>query len=209
MLDIDHGTYPFVTSSSASAGGACTGTGVAAHPHSRRDRRLQGVHHARRRRTLSHRSLRPRGRTDPHARQGIRRRDRPSAPLRLVRRPAAALHRHHQRLRQHRGDQARRAGRVRPDSGLRGLSHRRQGSLRHAADGRRDREDRARLRVRARLEHRRPSASRTTTNCRRRPRQYIAFLEARTGVEVGCISTGPERNQTIVRPGSRFEKLVG
>ena len=28
MLDIDHGTYPFVTSSNASAGGACTGTGV-------------------------------------------------------------------------------------------------------------------------------------------------------------------------------------
>ncbi len=27
MLDIDHGTYPFVTSSSASAGGACTGAG--------------------------------------------------------------------------------------------------------------------------------------------------------------------------------------
>ena len=28
MLDIDHGTYPFVTSSSPTAGGACTGTGV-------------------------------------------------------------------------------------------------------------------------------------------------------------------------------------
>jgi len=28
MLDIDHGTYPFVTSSSATAGGALTGTGV-------------------------------------------------------------------------------------------------------------------------------------------------------------------------------------
>jgi len=40
-------------------------------------------------------------------------------------------------------------------------------------------------------------------------RDYLAFLESRTGVEVGCISTGPERNQTIVRPGSRFEKLVG
>jgi adenylosuccinate synthase len=26
MLDIDHGTYPFVTSSSATAGGAATGT---------------------------------------------------------------------------------------------------------------------------------------------------------------------------------------
>src|SRR6266566_822860 len=29
MLDIDHGTFPFVTSSSASAGGLCTGAGVA------------------------------------------------------------------------------------------------------------------------------------------------------------------------------------
>lgn len=28
MLDVDHGTYPFVTSSSTTAGGACTGTGV-------------------------------------------------------------------------------------------------------------------------------------------------------------------------------------
>ncbi|HAV43339.1 TPA: adenylosuccinate synthase, partial [bacterium] len=29
LLDIDHGTYPFVTSSNATAGGVCTGTGVA------------------------------------------------------------------------------------------------------------------------------------------------------------------------------------
>jgi len=28
LLDVDHGTYPYVTASSASAGGACTGTGV-------------------------------------------------------------------------------------------------------------------------------------------------------------------------------------
>jgi len=28
LLDVDHGTYPFVTSSSSTAGGACTGTGV-------------------------------------------------------------------------------------------------------------------------------------------------------------------------------------
>src|SRR5215467_15359805 len=31
MLDIDHGTYPFVTSSSATAGGAATGAGVPPH----------------------------------------------------------------------------------------------------------------------------------------------------------------------------------
>ncbi len=35
MLDIDHGTYPFVTSSSATAGGACTGTGVPPNADSR------------------------------------------------------------------------------------------------------------------------------------------------------------------------------
>ncbi len=35
MLDVDHGTYPFVTSSNATAGGACTGSGV---PPTRIDR---------------------------------------------------------------------------------------------------------------------------------------------------------------------------
>ncbi len=29
LLDVDHGTYPFVTSSSATSGGACTGSGIA------------------------------------------------------------------------------------------------------------------------------------------------------------------------------------
>ncbi|MGD0497488.1 MAG: adenylosuccinate synthase [Bryobacteraceae bacterium] len=41
-----------------------------------------------------------------------------------------------------------------------------------------------------------------------RAKDYLAFLESRVGVEVGCISTGPERTQTIVRPGSRLEKLL-
>ncbi len=35
MLDVDHGTYPFVTSSNATSGGACTGSGV---PPNRVDR---------------------------------------------------------------------------------------------------------------------------------------------------------------------------
>jgi adenylosuccinate synthase len=35
FLDIDHGTYPYVTSSNTTAGGACTGTGV---PPNRMDR---------------------------------------------------------------------------------------------------------------------------------------------------------------------------
>jgi len=35
LLDVDHGTYPFVTSSSATSGGACTGSGI---PPTRVDR---------------------------------------------------------------------------------------------------------------------------------------------------------------------------
>lgn len=31
LLDVDHGTYPYVTSSSPTAGGACTGTGIPPH----------------------------------------------------------------------------------------------------------------------------------------------------------------------------------
>ena len=38
-------------------------------------------------------------------------------------------------------------------------------------------------------------------------RDYLDFLEKHSGVEVGCISTGPERNQTIVKPGSHFARL--
>ena len=29
FLDIDHGTYPYVTSSNTTAGGMCTGSGIA------------------------------------------------------------------------------------------------------------------------------------------------------------------------------------
>lgn len=41
-----------------------------------------------------------------------------------------------------------------------------------------------------------------------RAKEYVAFLEQATGVEVGCISTGPERTETIVREGSRFKELT-
>jgi adenylosuccinate synthase len=39
--------------------------------------------------------------------------------------------------------------------------------------------------------------------------RYILFLEAQSGVEAGCISTGPERTETVQRPGTRFAKLTG
>lgn len=40
-------------------------------------------------------------------------------------------------------------------------------------------------------------------------KNYLAFLEKRTGVEVGCVSTGPERNETIIVKGSKLAKLFG
>ena len=41
-----------------------------------------------------------------------------------------------------------------------------------------------------------------------RAKEYVAFLEQATGIEVGCISTGPERTETIIRQGSRFAALT-
>jgi adenylosuccinate synthase len=41
-----------------------------------------------------------------------------------------------------------------------------------------------------------------------RARSYLEFLEQRTGVEVGGVSTGPERNETMIRSGSKLERLL-
>jgi hypothetical protein len=40
------------------------------------------------------------------------------------------------------------------------------------------------------------------------PKNYIAFLDEKTGVEIGCVSTGPERNETIVRAGTKLAELL-
>ena len=44
LLDVDHGTYPFVTSSNPTAGGACDRLGHRADPDQPGDRDPQGVH---------------------------------------------------------------------------------------------------------------------------------------------------------------------
>ena len=113
MLDIDHGTYPFVTSSSATAGGAATGTGVGptaigtviSVTKAYVTRVGEGpfpteIHDANRRS-----SARPR--------QRIRRRHRPPPPLRMARYSPASLLQPGQRRRvagRHQARRARRAG---------------------------------------------------------------------------------------------------
>lgn len=39
-------------------------------------------------------------------------------------------------------------------------------------------------------------------------KDYIAFLEDKLDFEIGCVSTGPEREETIIRSGSAFEKFL-
>lgn len=40
-------------------------------------------------------------------------------------------------------------------------------------------------------------------------RRYLDHLESLTGVEVGCVSTGPERTETLIVKGSKLEQLIG
>ena len=44
--------------------------------------------------------------------------------------------------------------------------------------------------------------------CRHRPQQYLRFLEEKTGVEIGSVSNGPERNETMIVEGSKLERLL-
>jgi adenylosuccinate synthase len=37
---------------------------------------------------------------------------------------------------------------------------------------------------------------------------YLKFLAERTGVEIGSVSNGPERNETMIIPGSKLDKLL-
>ncbi|MDQ2775076.1 MAG: adenylosuccinate synthetase, partial [Acidobacteriota bacterium] len=39
-------------------------------------------------------------------------------------------------------------------------------------------------------------------------RDYLNFLEEKTGVEIGSVSIGPERNETMIVSGSKLERLL-
>lgn len=98
MLDIDHGTYPFVTSSSTTAGGRSHWHRRATHCDSQCHWRDQGLLHPRRRRAVSYGNQWRHCRPAPRARQRIWCRDRAPTPLRLDGPPFAALLQHDQRM---------------------------------------------------------------------------------------------------------------
>ena len=127
MLDIDHGTYPFVTSSSATAGGAATGTGVGPTAIGT----VIAVTKAYVTRVgggpFPTGDSRRRGRFAARARSRVRGRDRTAAALRLARYSVAALLEPGERSGVAGGDQAGRAGRAGRDSRLHRIRDRREG----------------------------------------------------------------------------------
>ena len=207
MLDIDHGTYPFVTSSSASAGGACTGTGVA-------PTRISGVIGV----SKAYITRVGGGPFPTEAMDGsgelIRKRGNEFGAV--TGRPRrcgwfdAPLLRHTAEI-----------------NGFDSIVVTKLDVL--------DEFDEVKVCVAYRLDGREltempPTVAeieriepvyeslagwKTSTfgiSCYdqlpAKAKDYVAFLERVTGVEAGCVSTGPERNQTIVRPGSRFAALI-
>ena len=198
MLDIDHGTYPFVTSSNPVAGAACTGTGAGPEGHRRDLGRHQGLRHPRRLRAVPDRARR---RARRHAARGgrrVRHDHGPRPPRRLDRPRRPALRRAPEHDDRARGHEARRPHRPRAAVGLHGLPRRRGGALRHLpvppdrpAPGRPAStrscpgwdEDITEVREEADL----PQAA----------RDYLAFIGDFIGVPIALIGVGAGREQVI------------
>jgi len=207
MLDLDHGTYPYVTSSSASAGGACTGTGV---PPTKIDG-IIGISKVYTTRVgggpFTSEALGPAGdliRDRGHEFGSVTGRPRRCGwfDVPLIRYTAAI-------------------------NGFDSMVMTKLDVLdeldeipvcvAYRIDGVTTCEIPATHRELAKAEpvyERLPGWKSTTkgiSDWKQLPiaaRQYLAFLERQSGVEVGCISTGPERNETIRRPDSRFAALT-
>jgi adenylosuccinate synthase len=207
MLDVDHGTYPFVTSSSASAGGACTGTGVAPT----RIGGIVGVSKA----YITRVGGGPFP-TEAHDPEGEQIRRRGSEFGAVTGRP-------------------RRCGwfdapLLRYTAAINGFDSLVVTKLDvldefdsipvcvgYRAGGHELTEMPPRVACIENVEpvYERLPGWKTSTfgissydELPARAKEYLAFLENRVGVEVGSVSTGPERTQTIVRAGSRLEALL-
>jgi adenylosuccinate synthase len=208
MLDIDHGTYPFVTSSSATAGGACTGTGV---PPTRIDGVI-GVSKA----YITRVGGGPFP-TEAHDAMGEQIRRRGQEYGSVTGRP-------------------RRCGwfdvpLLRYTAMVNGIDSMVVTKLDVLDDLEQIPVCVSYRKGRAEIQDMPPTAAgfaevepvyeclpgwRSSTegvtdiaSLPPRAKAYLDFLAAKTGVEIGCISIGPERNQTMIAPGSRLSELLG
>jgi adenylosuccinate synthase len=207
MLDIDHGTYPFVTSSSAAAGGACTGAGV---PPTRIDG-VVGVSKA----YITRVGGGPFP-TEDHTEMGERIRAAGNEFGAVTGRP-------------------RRCGwfdvpLLRYTTAVNGFDSLIITKL-DVLDNLETIPVCVAYKVNGKLTMEMPATNRELEsieavyenvpgwNCSTRglttldalpaaARRYLDFLQEKTEVEVGCVSLGPERSETIIVPGSKLEKLL-
>ena len=207
MLDIDFGTYPFVTSSSASAGGACTGTGVpptkiggiigvskayltrvGAGPFPSEDLGEMGEHIRRRGNEFGSVTGRPRrcGWFDvPLLRYTAAVNGFDSLILtkldvldELETIPVCVAYEVEGSRVAHMPASTRRMERLKPIfEHLPGWKTSTRGITRIA-------------------------------DLPKKAQQYLEFLEQQTSVEVGAVSNGPERSETMIAPGSKLERLL-
>jgi adenylosuccinate synthase len=207
MLDLDHGTYPFVTSSSASAGGACTGTGVAPT----RIGGVVGISKAYITRVgggpfpsealdAKGESIRKRGNEFGSVTGRPRRCGWFDAPLLRY----SAMINGFDTIVMTKLDVLDDLDKI-PVC----VEYKMDGKATHAMPSTTRELDRIQA-VYEYLPGWQESTKGVSDFAKLPPRaqDYVRFLEKLTGVEVGCISTGPERNETIVRPETRFEQLA-
>jgi adenylosuccinate synthase len=208
MLDIDHGTFPFVTSSSAAAGGACTGLGVAptrigavVGVSKAYITRVGGGPFPTESRSEAGQTLRERGNEFGAVTGRPRRCGWFDAPLLRY----TAMLNHFASV---------------VITKLDVLDHLREIPVctGYRYRGERLQEMPALARVLDQIEpvyETVPGWNCSTeglTDYSRLPdaaKAYLQYLENLTGVEVGSVSTGPEREQTILKPGTKLEKLLG
>ena len=198
FLDLDHGTYPFVTSSNPVAGGACTGAGVGPAPHRPRRRRGQGLRHPRRCRAVPHRAVRRDRRSHRRTRPRVRHQHRAAPPAGLVRRGDAPPRGAGQLAVRAGHHQARRARRVRRGEGVRGLRGRTGAASTTSPTTSRCSTGSPRCTRRS------PAGAATLSEVHRaRPPARAAstttsgFLEQQVGVPIRLLGVGPGRDQYV------------
>jgi adenylosuccinate synthase len=208
MLDIDHGTYPFVTSSSASAGGACTGTGIA-------PTRIAGV-------IGVSKAYITRVGGGPFPTEAL---DGAGDRIRERGKEFGAVTGRPRRCGWFDVPLLRYTAMV---NGFDSLFITKLDVLDQLAkipvcvgywlDGKEVEDMPATYRSLESVEplyEKMPGWQTSTRGVTRyedlpeKAQSYLKFLEERSGVEIGAISTGPERTETIIRPGSKLSRLIG
>ena len=199
MLDVDHGTYPFVTSSNTVAAQAATRLGAWARRDRLRARHRQGLHDAGRRRPVPDRAAS----TRPAQLLGDRGQEFGTNTGRRRRcgwfdAVLAAPGGENQRHQRHRADQARRAGRLRRDQDLHRLSARRP----RARSPSRRRNPRRRASSRSTRRSRAGQGStrgaRSWADLPAQAIKYVRRIEELIEAPVALLSTSPERDDTIL-----------